>query len=146
MGIAALVLGIVALLISWVPILNNLAAIVAFIGIILGGFAIYSTRPSGKKSGRGLSIAGTVICVVAVAIVLFTQYIYGKALDEVGKALDKPAAVANKDSSDTSSVSKNNDKDTGKEKSENSLIDGKYLIENIQVKKSGQTSKVNQLL
>ena len=36
LAIAAMVLGIIALLISWIPIVNNLAAVIALVGLGLG--------------------------------------------------------------------------------------------------------------
>lgn len=121
-------LGILALLISWVPIVNNLAAVIAVVGLILGLLAIRSTRPTGKNSGRGLSVAGTVICALALAIVLFTQFLFTKALDEVSKENNKPDTITNTDSS----ASKD------KKQNDSNLIAGKYLIENVQVKKIGK--------
>lgn len=135
MGIAALVLGILSLIISWVPIINNLAFLTGFVGLVLGIFAIYSTRPGGKKSGRGISIAATVICVLAIVIVLFTQYVFGKTLDEVSKSVDKTAVTDSngKPVGDTQD-SKKPVGDT--QDSESLLLRGKYLIDNVQLKKS----------
>lgn len=67
------------------------------------------------------------ICAVALVIVIFTQYLFVKALDEVTKAVDKPAAVAEKSSSDSKKENK----------AQSNLIAGKYLIDNIQIKKVG---------
>lgn len=130
MGIAALVLGIIALLGSWIPILNNLSAIIAVVGLVFGLLAIRSTRPAGKKSGRGLSIAGTVICALAFAIVLFTQYVFSSALNKASESLKESAPAA----ATTTTQNQSEKKD---EKTEGALTVDKYLIENVQVKKVG---------
>lgn len=81
MAIAALVLGIVALAMSWMPIVNNLAFIVALVGLVLGIVGIVGCSRKGK-AGRGLAIAGVVLSVVAAVVVLATQAAYTAAIDE----------------------------------------------------------------
>jgi hypothetical protein len=81
MGITGLVLGIIALLGSFLPIINNISAFLAFLGLIFAIVGIVACC-RGTKSGKGLSIAGAIICVVAFVIVLATQSFYGQVLDE----------------------------------------------------------------
>lgn len=61
LGITAFVLGVIALVLSWIPIVNNVAFAFAIAGIIFGCFALYATRKNGKKKGRGLVIAAVII-------------------------------------------------------------------------------------
>lgn len=103
LGIAALVLGIVAIIGSWIPILNNISFILAIIGLILGIVGIFSIR-KGKVGGKGLTIAAVIINVIAIVIVLCTQWLFGKALDEVSKELNAGSTVAT-----TSDSNKNED-------------------------------------
>ena len=91
MGIASLVLGILALLSSFLPIINNASFFLAIIGVILGVVGIVATR-SGKKSGKGIAIAGVVLGIVSAIIVLATQSLYSAALDS---AMDKAAQESN---------------------------------------------------
>lgn len=88
LAIAALVLGIVALVTSFLPIINNISFFMALIGLILAIVGILGIR-KGKNSGMGMAIAGLVICIVAGAVVLGTQAMYGAAIDESSKQLDK---------------------------------------------------------
>lgn len=44
LGIASLVLGIIAIVGSWIPILNNISFLLAVIGLILGIVGIFSIR------------------------------------------------------------------------------------------------------
>ncbi len=80
-AIVALVLGVIALISSWVPIINNLSFVFALVGVVFAVVGLVGTF-RGKKSGRGLAIASTVVNVVAVAIVLATQSAYSAAIDE----------------------------------------------------------------
>lgn len=80
-AIVALVLGIIALVSSWVPIINNLSFIFALVGVVFAVVSLVGTL-RGKKSGRGLAIASVVVNVAAVAIVLATQSAYSAAIDE----------------------------------------------------------------
>jgi hypothetical protein len=91
LAIASMVLGIIALLLSWVPIVNNLAAILAVVGLGLGIPALIRAR-RGTAGGTGLAITGLVTSVLAIVIVIATQILFVKALDEVGAALDESIA------------------------------------------------------
>jgi hypothetical protein len=83
-----MVLGIVALLLSWVPIVNNVAAVLALIGLGLGIPALLKAR-RGTHGGKGLAITGLVTSVVAIALVIVTQLFYATVLDEVERSLDE---------------------------------------------------------
>ncbi|MCZ2849156.1 DUF4190 domain-containing protein [Modestobacter sp. VKM Ac-2978] len=87
LAIAALVLGIIALLLCWVPIINNFAAILAVVGLALGIPALISAR-RGKRTGLGLSVAGVVLSVVALVGVLATQAFYSEVIDEVTEEIN----------------------------------------------------------
>ena len=80
MGIAGFVIGLVALCTSFLPIINNFSAILAVIGFI---FAVigFVACVRGTKEGKGLAIAGLIICIVSVVVVLATQSMYVKAID-----------------------------------------------------------------
>ena len=64
MAIAGFVLGIIALLTSFLPIINNLSFFLAILGLIFGIVGMVGIS-KGKKSGKGLAIAAIVICVVS---------------------------------------------------------------------------------
>ena len=137
LGIAALVLGILAILSSWIPIINNLAGLLALVGVILGAIAIYKTRPSGKSTGRGIAIAGTILSAVALIIVIATQIFYVKALTQASDELEKQtgtttasAPAETKTKTDTAQDSKAADKPAANAV----LIGEKYLVENLEAK------------
>ena len=80
-AIVGLVLGIIALVTSFVPIVNNFSFILALIGVVFAVVGLVGTL-RGKKGGKGLAIASTILNVLALVIVLATQSMYSAALDE----------------------------------------------------------------
>lgn len=81
MAVASLVLGIIALLTSFLPIINNLSFILAALGLIFAIVGIVGTV-RGKCRGKGLAIAALVVNVVSIVVVLATQSMFSTALDE----------------------------------------------------------------
>lgn len=90
LGIAGFVLGIIAAATSFLPILNNGSAIIAVVGLVLAIVGTVSCM-RGKKSGKGLAIAGVILNIAAFAIVLVTQSMYSAAIDD---ALSGPTVVS----------------------------------------------------
>ena len=83
LAIAALVLGIVGVCLSFIPIINNLAFFLGILAIIFG------IIPLVKKSGKGLAIAGLVLGIAAIGITLAMQNAASKAIDEAFSDFDK---------------------------------------------------------
>lgn len=88
-GIAALVIAIVALALCWVPIVNNIAAVLGVVALILG--VISFILASKRHGGKGLGIASGIIAVVAVVLVFVTQAAYVAAIDDVVAAIEDSA-------------------------------------------------------
>ncbi len=86
-----MVLGIVALLLSWIPIINNVAAVVAVVGLGLGIPALIRAR-RGTHGGQGPAITGLVTSVVAIVLVILTQMLFVKAIDEATQGLEEAIA------------------------------------------------------
>ena len=127
LGIAALVLGILAIIGSWIPILNNISGFIAFIGAILGIIGIVMVvKSKGAKSGKGVAIAGTIISIIAIVVVFATQSLYSSAIDtaanSASESLDKAAGNA------TDELLKN----------DVSVDFGEYTVEDKTYYKSGQ--------
>lgn len=79
MGIAGLVLGILALVSSWIPIVNNLAFLLGLLGLIFAIVGMVATS-RGKRAGRGIAIAALVCNIVACVVVLATQSMFAAVL------------------------------------------------------------------
>ncbi len=89
-GIIALVFAILGLVLSWVPIINNVAAVFAVIGIILGIIALIINR----KNKKTIALASTILAIISIIIVLATQGLYGKAVDDAGKSVSSNVSSA----------------------------------------------------
>ncbi|MCF8504219.1 MAG: hypothetical protein K9G59_04830 [Caulobacter sp.] len=64
MAIASLVLGIVSVLVVWIPIVGLLGTMMALVGLVLGILGLK------KPGGRGLAIGGIVCSGVSLVITL----------------------------------------------------------------------------
>lgn len=64
-AIAALVLGIVSIVLGWVPVLSYFMVAASIVGIVLAVKAM-KLCPTGAP-GRGLAVAGLVCCIVGLA-------------------------------------------------------------------------------
>ena len=84
LGILAIVFGAIALLGSWIPIINYLSFFIGTIALILAiiGLIINQKKP------KTLAIIGSIISFFALVIALVTQAFYSRMFNEVGKGLD----------------------------------------------------------
>ncbi len=84
MGIAALVIGIIAAIAAIVPLCGMIVALPAgVIGAILGIIDIILKSKKGAK--KGVAVAGTIVCVVAVVFALIYNAILVKKLKDVAE-------------------------------------------------------------
>ena len=93
-GIAALVLGIFACLTCWIPFIGVVGMPLAVLGLLFGGIGIL-TSLIGRRSGVGMPMAGSVVCVVSLIVAISMT---GAAVDRykaIVKETDKKLADAN---------------------------------------------------
>lgn len=93
LAIIGLVLGILALLTSLIPIVNNLSFVVAVPGVVLAIIGLVSCI-RGTRSNKGVAIAAVIVNAIAIVAVLGSQSLYGAAID---KATQGPQVVATDD-------------------------------------------------
>lgn len=89
MAVTALVLGIIALLTSFLPIINNVSFLLALLGAVFGIVGVLATV-RGTRRGKPLAVSALVLNIVAFAVVLATQAMFSAAIDE---ATSGPSAV-----------------------------------------------------
>ncbi len=99
MAIAGLVLGIIALLTSFIPIINNISFFLALLGLIFSIVGLISCK---RKTRSGLGLA---ICLISGAVVFGTQSFYSSAIKEATSS-----SVSSTSSSNASSLSSENSK------------------------------------
>jgi hypothetical protein len=78
LAIASLVLGIVGVVLSFMPIVNNLTAAGAIVGFVLGMIGIWKSKP--VMSGIAVFLCGT-----AVALTVMAQVQLSRELDEIDR-------------------------------------------------------------
>lgn len=102
LGILAIIFGALALIGSWMPIINNFSFILAILALIFGliGFLV------NRKRQKTLAIIGTVLSIVSIAIVLGTQAMYAKSLDKLSKDIEQ-SVTSTSSSSDSSQKQEN---------------------------------------
>lgn len=128
-GVTALVLGIIGTVLSFVPILNNLAAILGVIGLVFGIVGFVGVH-KGKKRGKGIVIAGTVLSVIAIVVTLAMQSATGKALDSASKADSSSSSQAQSAGKQNAEQSKPDSKPaTGNQDTEGDLRSAHVKIE-----------------
>ena len=80
---AGMVLGIIGVVLSFIPIINNIAFFIGILALIFGISGIV------KKAGKGKAIAGIVLGILSIAITLAMQSAVSDSIDETSKELDK---------------------------------------------------------
>lgn len=81
MGIAALILGILSIIVGFIPLCGSIALLPAIIGLILG--IVDTVLKSKKGEKKGVSIAGIVLSALAIVIIVFWVFVFGAALSTV---------------------------------------------------------------
>ncbi|OFX84839.1 MAG: hypothetical protein A2W99_06475 [Bacteroidetes bacterium GWF2_33_16] len=91
LGIAGFVLALIAIFLSFIPLVGIAAMVPAVVAIIFTAIALSKTVRSDQI--RGLIIAGLIISVVAFAISISQIYV-GKKIAHLGKNVDKIEAFS----------------------------------------------------
>lgn len=80
---AGMVLGIIGIVLSFIPIINNVAFFLGILALIFGIIGLV------KKTSKGKAIAGIVLGILSIVITLTMQSAVSDAIDETSKELDK---------------------------------------------------------
>lgn len=103
LAIAALVLGIVSILGSWVPVFNIVSIICAIIGVILGIVAVV------KKQPKGFCVTGLILSILAIIIAIIMNviavYFVKDNIDDFKADFSTIPGIEEKDDSSTKSDS-----------------------------------------
>ena len=91
LGIAALVIGILACLTCWIPVIGLLTIPLSLIGILLALIGLIMAAVS-KKTGFVFPISGGLVCVIAIAIAVVTTGGFTKAVSDATASTETVAA------------------------------------------------------
>ena len=132
-AIVGLVLGIIALLTSFLPFINNFSAVLAVVGVVFAIVGLVGTLRN-KKSGKGMAIAATIVNVLAFIIVLATQSSYSAAIKDATEGSISTSSVSAAASPDAVSDAAQTQQATPASE--------KYAIADEQLEKDSYTAKI----
>lgn len=116
LGILAIVFGAIALLGSWIPIINYLSFFIGTIALILAIIGLIVNQ----KKPKTLAIIGSVISFFSLIIALVTLSFYSRMFNEMGKRFDTLSSSYRSyvDSSEREEEEKEKEKEKEKEEEE----------------------------
>jgi len=76
MGIAALVIGIVAVIVGFIPVCGFFALLPAVVGLVLG--IIDAKKKAKQKQPKGVSVAGIVLNIIAIVVIIIWVAVLAK--------------------------------------------------------------------
>lgn len=103
--ITALILAGIALILCWIPIVNNAVFFLGLIAVVLAVIALVITL-RGRSTMRGMAVASLVVGVLSLVGVLATQALYASVLDGVSGAVSGSNENGNSTGGTSSSGSK----------------------------------------
>lgn len=124
LAISGLIVGILALITSLLPIINNISFFAALVGAVLAIVGLVSCL-RGKRGAKGLAIAAVAVNVVAIVAVLVSQSMYSSAIDS---AVNGPQAVASSKGGTDSTAGSN--KEDEEDDAENLAVGSKVELAN----------------
>ncbi|MFC0681735.1 MmpS family transport accessory protein [Lysobacter korlensis] len=93
LGIASLVLGILALAGSFIPFINYGSGFLAFLGLIFGVIGLFI-----KYRARGMAVAGTIISAIALILSIFLSIAYTAGfVNSMNENMAEEEAAANRE-------------------------------------------------
>ena len=110
LGILAIIFGTLALLGSWIPIVNILSFFLAIASLILGIFGIVLNL----RNRKTLAIIGTTLGVISIVIVLITQVLSTNIFTDLARTFSHPYRNITS-STDTEDYGELPDSSTGEE-------------------------------
>lgn len=94
LAVAALVLGILAILGCLIPLLNVFSILLALVGLVLGVVAVRKAKKSPMThGGRGQGIAGIVLSVLAILGAVLVNALFGAAVNSAAEDPEVQAAI-----------------------------------------------------
>lgn len=88
LALAGLILGIVALVLFWIPLVNYVSLVLALVGLGLSIASLVIVRR--RASGKGLSIAAVIVSAVALVAAILATVFWSSLFNTVDENLDTP--------------------------------------------------------
>lgn len=91
LGIAGMILGIVAIVVSFIPCFGWWAMVLAVVGLVLSAISMSHAKKAGAS--RGMAIAGLICSIIAIIIVIVWITLFAKGIDMAKDALEQSGAM-----------------------------------------------------
>lgn len=101
LAVAGFVLGLIGLLMSWIPVVNFLGILLGGIGLVLAVIGLVQAKK--RNAGKGLAIAGIVLGGLAIIIAIVVNVAVVNAVDSALKDVTDTSVDTSGASSDESS-------------------------------------------
>lgn len=102
LGVGSIVLGILAFLICWIPVVGLIGLPLSLLGVVLAGVGCVMAAMRGG-TGVGYPIAGMAVSGLAAAVTLTITFVLGSAAVETAKVIEKAAKKAEQRANDRAS-------------------------------------------
>jgi hypothetical protein len=100
MRLAGFIIAVIGLVLSPVPIINNFAALMLVVALVLSAIGWRGASKRGEK--KGLAVAGVIMSVVGLVVVFGSQAFYGNALDDAAEDIEQ--GISEIDGSSTDAI------------------------------------------
>jgi hypothetical protein len=93
LAVAALVVGVISLLLAWIPVVNIVSILGGIAALVLGVVALRRAK-QGTGGGKGMAIGGTVLGGVSLVAAIVVNVVVGIAVDDAIKSVESAAPSA----------------------------------------------------
>jgi hypothetical protein len=103
LGTAGFVVGLIGLLISFIPLIGVVAWPLVVLGIVFSAVGI-SKAVKGRATNKGLSIAGLVVSVIGLVVCIVWAMVVKTASDEINEEANREAVIVYEVTGDAANV------------------------------------------
>lgn len=139
LAVSSLVLGIISIILSFIPFINNFAFLLALVGLALSIAGLVATGKTKNEAGKGLAVAGVILCVLSIIITLVMQQATSKAIDTAFSNTASSSQTSTAKSKDPSPSQKSDSSKNTEDKTSEGKgnVDGdRYTVELVSLVKS----------
>ena len=103
LGTTGFVLGLIGLVLSFVPVIGMIAWPLVILGIIFSAVG-FSKAQKGRATNKGLAITGLVVSIVGLGVCIVWAVVFGKAVDEIQDEANREAVIVYEVTGDAANV------------------------------------------
>ena len=104
LGLAGFIVGLIGLLLSFIPLIGVVAWPLVILGIIFSAVGI-NKAVKGRATNKGLSIAGLAVSIIGLIVCILWAVVWKQASDEVTEEANREAVIVYEVTGDATGVS-----------------------------------------